>query len=86
MPLTELMTFKVTKEMKDKMKKFSNINWSAWIRIQIHREIERLEKIERESPVNFCARCGERLSTPTDIYCRMCGTPIPKMGAIRRPP
>ncbi|MHA1651064.1 MAG: hypothetical protein ACTSYB_12785 [Candidatus Helarchaeota archaeon] len=85
MSLTELVTFKVTKEMRQKMRKFNNVNWSVELRSFLHRKLAELERVERESPVNFCPRCGERLSTPEDNYCRICGNPIPKLGYVAKP-
>jgi len=76
MPLTELITFKVTKEMKAKMKQFDNINWSAWIRTQITKKMEELEKIEKSSNLNFCSQCGKRLFSVDDKFCRLCGARI----------
>lgn len=78
MPLTELVTFKVTKEMREKMKKFDNLNWSAWLRAQIYEKVAEMEKIERDSDVNFCPQCGNRLLSPEDRFCRACGAGIPQ--------
>ncbi len=72
MSLTELITFKVTKEMKAKMQRFDNINWSAWIRAQVYKRIEELEKSEKLSDLNFCPQCGKRLFSPDDKFCGSC--------------
>ena len=77
MRLTELVTFKESDEMKAKMKKFDNINWSAWLRSQTYQKIQELERIESESDVNFCAQCGNRLLSPEDKFCRVCGANVP---------
>lgn len=77
MRLTELVTFKVTEEMKTEMKKFDNINWSAWLRAQIYQKVEQLERIEQESEINFCPQCGNRLLSPEDKFCRVCGANVP---------
>jgi ribosomal protein S27AE len=76
MTLTELYSFKVTKEMKAKMQQFDNINWSAWIRTQITRKLEDLEKVEKSSNLNFCPQCGKRLFSADDKFCRLCGARI----------
>ena len=76
MSLKELVTFKVTKEMKEKMKKFDNINWSALLRGVIYRKIEEQEKLEQESKINFCSSCGKRLLSPEDKFCRICGQEV----------
>ncbi|MHA1265651.1 MAG: zinc-ribbon domain-containing protein [Candidatus Helarchaeota archaeon] len=77
MSLKELVTFKVTEEMKRKMKKFDNVNWSAWLRAQIWKKIKELEELERKSNINFCPQCGHRLLSPEDRFCRVCGAVIP---------
>jgi ribosomal protein S27AE len=78
MSLTELITFKVTKEMKAKMQKFDNINWSAWVRAQINRRIDELENSEKMSDLNFCPQCGRRLFSANDTFCGSCGAVIKK--------
>ncbi|MFX1295972.1 MAG: hypothetical protein ACFFD2_14125, partial [Promethearchaeota archaeon] len=74
----ELVTFKVTSEMKEKMKRFDQINWSAWIRSKIQKKISDLEEIEAKSAINFCHICGKRLSSPNDRFCRLCGAEVPQ--------
>ena len=76
MSLSELVTFKVTKEIKEKMQKFDNVNWSAFLRAHIVQKIKELERIEKESEVNFCPTCGKRVSTPDDQFCRFCGNSV----------
>jgi hypothetical protein len=76
MPLTELMTFKVSKEMKEKMQKYDNVNWSAEIRGSIRSKIEELERVEKIASVNFCPQCGKRLISAADNFCRLCGAAI----------
>jgi hypothetical protein len=39
------VTLAVTKEIKDKMKKHSEINWSEFIRKNIKKKIDEMEKI-----------------------------------------
>jgi peptide methionine sulfoxide reductase MsrB len=80
MPLSELITFKVTEEMKKKMKKYSNINWSAELRAHIARIIAEQEKIEQESPVNYCGNCGARLFASDDKFCSKCGALVVRPG------
>ncbi|MHA1275918.1 MAG: hypothetical protein ACTSQI_07825 [Candidatus Helarchaeota archaeon] len=81
MRLTELVTFKVTDEMKQKMKKYSNINWSAELRTHIARIIAEQEKIEKVSPVNYCGNCGERLFASDDKFCSKCGAAVIRPGS-----
>ncbi|HUX98286.1 MAG TPA: hypothetical protein VMV49_01915 [Candidatus Deferrimicrobium sp.] len=76
MPLSELMTFKVSKEMKEKMQKYDNVNWSAELRASIRNKIEELERVEKIASVSFCPQCGKRLLSPADSFCRLCGATI----------
>lgn len=76
MSLKELYSFKITDEMKKKMQKYDNLNWSAWIRTQISKKIDELDHLEKLSDINFCPQCGKRLYTGEDKFCGSCGAKI----------
>jgi len=76
MSLKELYSFKITDEMKKKMQKYDNLNWSAWIRMQINKKIDEMEHFEKLSDTNYCAQCGKRLYNEEDKFCGSCGTKI----------
>jgi hypothetical protein len=76
MSLKKIYSFKITEETLSKMQEFGNINWSAWIRTQITKKLEELEKLERVSDKNFCIYCGKQLFSEEDKFCRECGAKL----------
>ena len=79
MPLDDSLLIRLSKELKGKMKRFDNINWSSWIRSQIRTKTDELEHLEALSERNFCHKCGARLLTPKDKFCSKCGEIQPQL-------